>query len=75
MCKCGVESTAFDREAHEGLDMLQLNESIPYVDIDYIREGDQGGERRRFGCDGSRQKFVAFGGRRAENVCQRSVVK
>ena len=31
------EAIAFDREVPEELDMLPLNESIPYVNIDYVR--------------------------------------
>ena len=55
------------------LDMLQLNESIPYVSIDHSKKAI--GEGRRLFTAGNRQKFVGLGGKDAEKMCQRSAVK
>ena len=49
-------STVSDQEIHDGLDILQLNESIP-------------AERRRLVSAGSRQHFVGVGCRRTEQMC------
>ena len=55
------------------LDMLQLNESIPYVSSDHFKKAI--GEGRRLVAAGNRQKFVGLGGRDAEKMCQRSAVE
>ena len=38
MSLCGREPIAIDREVPEGLDGLQLSETIPSVTIDYIKK-------------------------------------
>ena len=66
-CGCLVrkESFAIDRDVQEELDMLQLNESIPYVRIDCIKKAIKAksikGEARRLVSVGSRQQFVGLG--------------
>ena len=56
------ETIPFDLEVQEEFDTLQLNESIPYVGIEYIKKAIKAERGRRLVGAGNRQKFVGLGG-------------
>ena len=58
------ESTAFDREVQEELDVLQLNESVPYVSIQYVKKAIKAEREERWLALGTDRGFVGRCARR-----------
>ena len=69
------EAIPFDREVQEAFDTLQLNESIPYVSIEYIKKAIKAERGKRLVGAGNRQKFVGLGGQHTEQMCHWSGVE